>query len=222
MHRYTIILSKGQSEPAYGWAWVAKGNSYILGDTSEGGNYRSRCSNLRFATFISDISELMFDHTKDRVGNVEDIRPITGIEMWELFKEVPNMHIPQSLRTPEFIEYMKCNYPDYYTGPPMVMTGKQFKELYPGQKIRLFNYIMIHNDFPWKEDLNVCADFDPGHHCGKGLYFIEESEKLKWLEYGGKKMFWWAYIDILDEATVAIEEGKFCTNMMRIPKFFKL
>lgn len=166
----------------------------------------------RLATMISDISEDRWDdycvHTKC-VGTLQDDFQV--ITAWNLFvgrcatQDVYN-NTPRSLHTVDFNNQVALNYPNIKLFRAPIMTGKQFKELYPGQKKRLFNQTRIHNGFKWKEnEINTCIEFDGAITCGKGLYLVEADQIERWHYYNGQEMIWEADVEVLDDSIVAIE-----------------
>lgn len=231
MHRYTIILKKKeypigiQTRIQADTLWLAEDHLIKLRDGCSQlfGYPHSRHQKFIFATFTTNEKSSTFSW-KSQEGLLENVRPVTAIEIWELSGKTRIDHgmMSNSLKTPEYIEYMRQNYPKIKVGLPKIMTGAQFKEYYPGQKIRLFNETQIHNGYQWTTELNICQNFDAGTSCGKGFYFIEECYRDHWLGYNEMNMYWWAYIIIPDDAIVSVEDGKFCTNMMIVPEFFRL
>lgn len=161
---------------------------------------------------------------------IEAIRPITAIEWWELLPDKSeDWMISDSLKTPEFVEYMKEKHSDVEMDLPLVMTGEQFKEYYPGVYVRLFVEDKNHNGHKWEKGLNKCENFDPSIKCGNGLYFVHERHRDLWLQYNKKVMYWWSYVIIPDYTTVAVIEDpcdenniKFNAKDLEIVEFIKL
>jgi hypothetical protein len=48
----------------------------------------------------------------------------------------------------------------------------------------------FHNDFQYKEGVNICLNWDPSTKCNNGLYFTDSIHWHKWLHYSDKHMYW--------------------------------
>lgn len=199
---------------------VASKYLYMLGDgCGWGSDVHSRHQKFVFVTIV-----------KREQWVIEEIRPITAIEWWELLPDKSDdWMISNSLKTPEFIGYMKEKHPDVKMDLPLVMTGKQFKEYYPGVYVRLFVEDKNHNGHKWEKGINKCKKFDPSIECGNGLYFVHERHRDRWLQYNKKVMYWWSYVIIPDYTTVAVIEDpcnenniKFNAEDLEIVEFIKL
>ena len=96
-----------------------------------------------------------------------------------------------------------------------VISGKEFNELYPDKTfIKLTNKDEIHNGFQFKTGLNIdTIQFNPTGECSTGgLYFCDENDVGRWIEYGNKKMTYYRVVKVLDDANIYIEEYKFKTD----------
>lgn len=205
---------------------MGRGNIYVAGGFKIFANYirkmkdRSKINHTKyaFATRGPNVSFLGF--------TVVDVRDVTAIEWYNLMINKDELNkIPNSLKTPEFIEYMKKENPNADIGLPKIMTGEQFKEYYPGVFIRLFTEDKCHNGHQWELGLNKCNTFNPSTKCGNGLYFIYEGDKEKWLTYNGKVMYWYTYVIIPDYTIVAVidaDDIKFKAEEIIVPEFIKL
>jgi hypothetical protein len=86
-----------------------------------------------------------------------------------------------------------------------MISGKQFNETtYNGRFVKLTNEECIHNDFEYKEGLNIDElEFDSRHACGPGgLYFCDYKDMGRWAQYNKKIMMYIWDVVIPNDAQV--------------------
>lgn len=96
------------------------------------------------------------------------------------------------------------------------MSGSEFNKLFPDIKcIKLTNKSEIHNEFMFKDGLNIdIHDFNHDRECSKGgFYFTKDEYICDWIYYNNNVMCHTRKVTIPDDAYVFIEAyNKFKTN----------
>lgn len=208
---------------------------------------------LRLADFTTNVNPKNFDRSNHNIsGIISNIRTITGQELFTLLfrddhDKINNNHadnygirpdaatkvrivydmLPLSMLTQLLLDWIHSTYPASCGIIPSIaniMTGAQFNKLFPGPKMRMFTYSMVHNDYNWQAGTNTCYNFNTTTHCQDGLYFIDPCNKKDWLNYGYKTMYWQATVTIPDHATVVIEPYtiKFKSNIVEIQNITRI
>lgn len=99
-----------------------------------------------------------------------------------------------------------------------VISGKEFNEKYKEKYVKLINKENNHNGYKYGPGLNTLdGPFNPRHVCRKGgLYFCQEDDIGRWIEYGTGTMEYVCDVVIPDDAKVLVMENKLKTDKFEL------
>lgn len=97
------------------------------------------------------------------------------------------------------------------------ITGKQFNQIFKGTKfVKLTNKKQIHNNFKFKNGLNVDINaFNPHNECtAGGIYFTDINKMKSWIYYRNDIMRHIRDVTLPDDAQIYVENDKFKADKM--------